>query len=161
MLNAFRHHWNLHLSLESRPGHTSSAQRLSASLESSLHLGVSVDCRQTLCSTPFGIIGIFTAWVPNHVGKCVYTLLFVDLNFLIILHWSFACNNSQFIPNLLEINRIIACKYLNGRVTVISLCNASVFHINIFLKGPTSVDACEYPKALEKPCRSRVFDSPL
>ncbi len=108
VLNAFRHHWNLHpatralttsmrrraqrlsASLESSLGSrsrcfspTRSAQRLSASLESSLArerqspergecstpfgiIGIFTDCfnyilrRNSECSTPFGIIGIFT-----------------------------------------------------------------------------------------------------
>ncbi|MDT4952787.1 MAG: hypothetical protein QOJ02_925 [Acidobacteriota bacterium] len=84
MLNAFRHHWNLHylrvvklkpVGLCSTPFgiigiFTASgrmrlrnglrAQRLSASLESSHVPRPSSTIAQPWCSTPFGIIGIFT-----------------------------------------------------------------------------------------------------
>ncbi len=61
VLNAFRHHWNLHSRSSSRV-HTSGscAQRLSASLESSLATIDRTCSRLSKCSTPFGIIGIFT-----------------------------------------------------------------------------------------------------
>jgi len=64
VLNAFRHHWNLHIhviqdKLLMRPAYRS-AQRLSASLESSPLAGVP-NIAALGCSTPFGIIGIFTA----------------------------------------------------------------------------------------------------
>jgi len=85
VLNAFRHHWNLHqipnrvdrivrrcstpfgiigiftrYNGRFRRGAARSAQRLSASLESSPGI-VTADFLEGLeCSTPFGIIGIFT-----------------------------------------------------------------------------------------------------
>jgi len=84
VLNAFRHHWNSHISdsegsycslrcstpfgiigihTSTSPKHSAhigSAQRLSASLEFTLDRNRSTD-RGALCSTPFGIIGIHTA----------------------------------------------------------------------------------------------------
>ena len=90
VLNAFRHHWNLHTAGQRTEGCEVSAQRLSASLESSLrrsaedrqaaavlnafrhhwnlHIeGVADDDARFACSTPFGIIGIFTLnhWVSS------------------------------------------------------------------------------------------------
>src|SRR5215207_560818 len=60
VLNAFRHHWNLHLGCRSsRPCRLPSAQRLSVSLESSPKCLTST-APALACSTPFGIIGIFT-----------------------------------------------------------------------------------------------------
>ncbi len=76
VLNAFRHHWNLHARRAFSPTSTrNSAQRLSASLESSQGYAHALPSSLTRCSTPFGIIGIFTdnlgsapalgAWVLN------------------------------------------------------------------------------------------------
>ena len=59
VLNAFRHHWNLHQCATPVGLEKSGAQRLSASLESSL-VGDQLSRRHRKCSTPFGIIGIFT-----------------------------------------------------------------------------------------------------
>ncbi len=61
VLNAFRHHWNLHVIGLARRLWTIRlcAQRLSASLESSRGGGV-IPTGGGGCSTPFGIIGIFT-----------------------------------------------------------------------------------------------------
>ena len=53
VLNAFRHHRNLH------------AQRIGTNTDST-----------KLCSTPFGIIGIFTAWVATCVAALIYKSLF-------------------------------------------------------------------------------------
>src|SRR2546423_2924411 len=61
VLNAFRHHWNLHVGRIRCLVLYSSAQRLSASLESSPKVKVGTELLPVLCSTPFGIIGIFTA----------------------------------------------------------------------------------------------------
>ncbi len=86
MLNAFRHHWNLHTQPKKRIGlgYLKRAQRLSASLESSLEIVEGNRLRYLVlnafrhhwnlhagafgcfssgssCSTPFGIIGIFTS----------------------------------------------------------------------------------------------------
>ncbi len=87
VLNAFRHHWNLHKKLLiSANEELSGAQRLSASLESSLRIArlsqfplVVLNAFRhhwnlhspsnvhgpgvCLCSTPFGIIGIFTVFI--------------------------------------------------------------------------------------------------
>jgi hypothetical protein len=60
VLNAFRHHWNLHAEALRPSSCRSSAQRLSASLESSLALEMRRFNPESVCSTPFGIIGIFT-----------------------------------------------------------------------------------------------------
>ena len=61
LLNAFRHHWNLHaahFTAYPKPAHA--AQRLSASLESSQRPTRWQSSCTSGCSTPFGIIGIFT-----------------------------------------------------------------------------------------------------
>ena len=60
VLNAFRHHWNLHPSARPPSRRVSRAQRLSASLESSLGFDGFKARATARCSTPFGIIGIFT-----------------------------------------------------------------------------------------------------
>ena len=76
VLNAFRHHRNSHISL-ARAGISSwgSAQRLSASSEFSRAVCVCVVLRSlSLCSTPFGIIGILTNlltdMLSDEVGLC-------------------------------------------------------------------------------------------
>ncbi len=85
VLNAFRHRWNLHCSQAAELGRQSCAQRLSASLESSRQPRVRPACSRfcaqrlsaslesspsrrlmsligfSMCSTPFGIVGIFTS----------------------------------------------------------------------------------------------------
>ena len=96
MLNAFRHHWNLHAQTTRRRAESlPSAQRLSASLESSrvkavpsllvlrvlnafrhhwnLHTGgvASYTISFTLCSTPFGIIGIFTTVMLSQIATMI------------------------------------------------------------------------------------------
>ena len=61
MLNALRHQWNLHAQVEVTCAIPNRAQRLTASMESSL-----VQLKRLLggvsCSTPYGINGIFTSF---------------------------------------------------------------------------------------------------
>ncbi len=61
LIEANRHHWNLHCGMPAKVKRRSpSAQRLSASLESSHSTRRRGARRPRGCSTPFGIIGIFT-----------------------------------------------------------------------------------------------------
>ena len=65
VLNAFRHHWNSHWSIpRTSPSLSSGAQRLSASLEFSPGM-TGMELRAYGCSTPFGIIGILTAYIES------------------------------------------------------------------------------------------------
>ncbi|MDT4952786.1 MAG: hypothetical protein QOJ02_924 [Acidobacteriota bacterium] len=65
VLNAFRHHWNLHQRRTKSLTCRKRAQRLSASLESSPLAGKRQTSGISECSTPFGIIGIFTRMWPD------------------------------------------------------------------------------------------------
>src|SRR5205085_4800263 len=94
------------------------------------------------CSTPFGIIGIFTAWVPRHVGSMIYELLFGDRKFLPCSQWDLACKESLLSLNLFQVKRMLTCKYLKCIGAMVSLCITSIFRDNQTLKAITSVDTC-------------------
>src|ERR1700754_3110772 len=76
VLNAFRHHWNLHHGAEDVRIH--GQQVLNAFRHHwNLHVSSSASSRRaTECSTPFGIIGIFTrCWsLPTRATGCAQRL---------------------------------------------------------------------------------------